>query len=33
MTLIESTFSVYIGTHQNKDALANLFMKQAGIIW
>ena len=29
----ESTFLTYIGTHQNKDALADLFMKQAGIIW
>ena len=25
----ESTFLTYIGTHQNKDALADLFMKQA----
>ena len=29
----ESTFLTYIGTHQNKDALADLFMKQAGVIW
>jgi integrase len=29
----ESTFLAYIGTHQNKDALADLFMKQAGVIW
>ena len=29
----ESTFLTYIGTHQNKDALANLFMQQAGVIW
>ena len=29
----ESNFLTYIGTHQNKDALADLFMKQAGIIW
>ena len=28
----ESTFLTYIGTHQNKDALADLFMQQAGII-
>jgi hypothetical protein len=28
----ESTFLTYIGTHQNKDALANLFMQQAGVI-
>ena len=26
-------FLKYIGTHQNKDALADLFMQQAGIIW
>jgi integrase len=29
----ESTFMTYIGTHQNKDALADLFMQQAGVIW
>jgi len=29
----ESTFLTYIGTHQNKDALADLFMKQSGVIW
>ena len=29
----ESTFLAYIGTHQNKDALADLFMQQAGVIW
>ena len=29
----ESTFLTYIGTHQNKDALADLFMKQAEVIW
>ena len=29
----ESTFLTYIGTHQNKDALADLFMEKAGIIW
>jgi len=29
----ESTFLTYIGTHQNKDALADLFMQQAGAIW
>jgi len=29
----ETTFLTYIGTHQNKDALADLFMKQAGVIW
>jgi integrase len=29
----ESTFLIYIGTHQNKDALADLFMQQAGVIW
>ena len=27
----ESTFLTYIGTYQNKDALAGLFMKQVGI--
>ena len=27
----ESTFLTYIGTHQNKDALADLFMQKAGI--
>ena len=29
----ESTFLTYIGKHQNKDALADLFMHQAGVIW
>jgi integrase len=29
----ESTFLTYIGTHQNKDALADLFMEQSGVIW
>jgi integrase len=29
----ESNFLTYIGTHQNKDALADLFMKQSGVIW
>ena len=29
----ESTFLTYIGTHQNKDALANLFMEKARVIW
>jgi integrase len=29
----ESTFLTYIGTHQNKDALADLFMQQARVIW
>jgi integrase len=29
----ESTFLTYIGTHQNKDSLADLFMQQAGVIW
>ena len=29
----ESTFLTYIGTHQNKDAPADLFMQQAGVIW
>jgi len=29
----ESTFLTYIGTHQNKDALADLFMQQAAVIW
>ena len=28
----ESTFLIYIGTHQNKDALADLFMEKAGVI-
>ena len=28
----ESTFLTYIGTHQNKDALADLFMQQVGVI-
>jgi integrase len=29
----ESTFLSYIGTHQNKHALADLCMQQAGVIW
>jgi hypothetical protein len=29
----ESTFLTYIGTHQNKDALADVCMQQAGVIW
>ena len=29
----ESTFLTYIGTHQNKDALADLFMEKARVIW
>jgi len=29
----ESTFLTYIGTHQNKDELADLFMQQARVIW
>jgi integrase len=29
----ESAFLTYIGTHQNKDALADLCMQQAGVIW
>ena len=29
----ESTFLTYIGTVQNKDTLADLFMQQSGIIW
>ena len=29
----ESTFLTYIGTHQNKDAFADLFMEKAGVIW
>ena len=29
----ESTFLTYIGMHQNKDALADLFMQQAGVNW
>jgi integrase len=29
----ESTFLTYIGTHQNKDTLADLCMQQAGVIW
>ena len=29
----ESNFLTYIGTHQNKDVLADLFMKQSGINW
>jgi integrase len=29
----QSTFLTYIGTHQNKDALADVCMQQAGVIW
>jgi hypothetical protein len=29
----ESTFLVYIEKHQNKDALADVCMQQAGVIW
>jgi hypothetical protein len=29
----ERTFLNYIGTHQNQDALADLCMQQAGLIW
>jgi hypothetical protein len=29
----ERNFLTYIGTHQNKNALADLFMQQAGVIW
>jgi hypothetical protein len=29
----ERTFLTYIGKHQNKDALADLYMRQAGVIW
>ena len=29
----ESTLLTYIGTHQNKDVLVDLFMQQAGVIW
>ena len=29
----ESTFLTYIGTHQNKDSLADLFMEKASVIW
>jgi hypothetical protein len=29
----ERAFLPYIGTHQNKDALADLFMQKAGVIW
>jgi hypothetical protein len=29
----ETTFLSYIGTPQNKNALAELFMKQSGVIW
>lgn len=29
----DSTFLTYIGTHQNKEALADLFIQQAGVIW
>jgi len=29
----ESTFLTYIGTHQNKDELTDLFMEKAGVIW
>ena len=28
----ESTFLTYIGAHQNKYTLADLFMQQAGVI-
>jgi integrase len=29
----ERTFPTYIGTHQNKDALADVCRQQAGVIW
>jgi hypothetical protein len=29
----EPTFLTYIGTHQNKDAQADLFMEPTRIIW
>jgi hypothetical protein len=29
----ERTFLTYIGTHHNKDALADVFVQQAGVIW
>jgi len=29
----ESIFLTYIETHQDKDALADLFMQQLGVIW
>jgi hypothetical protein len=29
----ESTFLTYIGTHQNKDTLADVCMQQARVIW
>jgi hypothetical protein len=29
----ESTFLTSIGTHQNKDALTDLCMQKAGVIW
>jgi len=29
----ERSFLTYIRTHQNKDALADLFMQQTGVIW
>jgi integrase len=29
----ENTFLTNIGTYQNKDALADLFMQKAGVIW
>jgi hypothetical protein len=29
----ERSFLTYIGPHQNKDALADLFIPQAGVIW
>tara|TARA_Y100000385_G_C12833283_1_gene525518 strand:+ start:266 stop:433 length:168 start_codon:yes stop_codon:yes gene_type:complete len=29
----ESTILTYIGTHQNKDALADLFIQQLRVIW
>ena len=28
-----NTFLTYIAPHQNKDALADLFMQKASIIW
>ena len=29
----ESKFLTYVGTHQNKNALADLFMQKASVIW
>ena len=29
----ENTFLTYIGTYQNKDTLADLFMEKARVIW